>query len=122
MAIQKQNIVVVDDDPSMKQALKRLLQAAGYDAEVYDSAEALLQSGGAGDAACLVFDIQLPGLSGIELLERLRETGTPPPVIFITAHDDPEVREEVERVGALAYLTKPFSGRSLLDAISHAFG
>ena len=101
----------------MKQALKRLLQAAGYNPEIFDCAEALLRSGAGREAACLVFDIRLPGLSGIELLERLKKAGPSPPVIFITANDDPAVREEAERAGAIAYFTKPFPGRSLLAAI-----
>ena len=113
-------VVVVEDDASMLQALKRLLQAGGFLPLVFSSAEALLQSGATAGAACFVFDIHLPGLSGLELRQRLVESGVEQPVIFITAQDEPSTREATERSGAVACLIKPFSGRSLLDAVRRA--
>jgi len=116
----RQNIVVVDDDPGMNLALQRLLNAAGFRTVPFSSAEALLESEAAVDAACLVLDVHLPGLSGFELQRRLQENGPRPPVIFITAYDDPASQAEAQDAGAIAYLTKPFPGRSLLAAITEA--
>ena len=113
-------IIVVEDDESMLQALQRLLQAGGFRPRAFASAEALLQSGATADAACFVFDIHLPGLSGFELRHRLVESGVAQPVIFITAHDEPLTREVAGRFGAVACLIKPFPGRSLLDAVRRA--
>jgi len=117
-----EQIVVVEDDASMMQAIQRLLQAVGFRSLTFSSAEALLQSGAAAGAACFVFDIHLPGISGLELSRRLVEGGTRVPVIFITAHDEAATREAAERSGAVAFLLKPFPGRSLLAAISQAIG
>ena len=115
-------VVVVDDDASMLQALQRLLQASGFLPRTFSSAEALLGSDATAGAACFVFDIHLPGLSGIELRQRLVERGVEQPVIFITAQDEPSTREASERAGAFACLIKPFPGRSLLDAVRRAMG
>jgi len=104
----------------MMQAIQRLLEAAGLRAVTFPSAEALLQSGAAANAACFVFDIHLPGLSGLELRQRLLEIGIRRPVIFITAHDEPSTREAANRSGAAACLIKPFPGRRLLAAIREA--
>lgn len=119
----KQNIVVVDDDEYMNQALKRLLTAAGFHATTFPSAESLLQDGAAAAAAadCLVLDVQLPGLSGFELRRKLQQGGADPPVIFITAYEDPAARAEAKAAGAIEYLTKPFPAQSLLRAIQSTF-
>ena len=122
MPNQNQTIVVVDDDPEMNQAVKRLLNAAGYRAVTFPSAEALLEAGAAAEATCLVFDVHLPGLSGFELRRHLREGGTEPPVIFITAYDDPASRAQAEDAGAIAYFTKPFPRQIFLAAIDRAAG
>jgi FixJ family two-component response regulator len=113
-------VVVVEDNASMMRALQRVLQAGGFLPLVFSSAEALLQSGATVGAACFVFDIHLPGLSGLELRQRLVESGVEQPVIFITAHDEPPTLEAAERSGAVACLIKPFPGRSLLDAVRRA--
>lgn len=118
----QEQIVVVEDDASMLRAIQRLLRAAGFRAQTFPSAEALLQTDAAAGAACFVFDIHLPGLSGLELRRRLVEGGMMGPVIFITAHDEPATREAAERSGAVACLLKPFPGRSLLAAIGRAIG
>ena len=114
------NIVVVDDDAGMNQAIKRLLNAAGFRALTFPSAEALLQDGSADTAACLVLDINLPGLSGFELSRRLQQNGTHSPVIFVTAYDDPASLAQAVDLGASAYLTKPFLGQNLIAAINEA--
>jgi len=116
-------IVLVEDDGSSRQAYQRVLSAAGFRAEAFASAESLLESGSASRAACLVLDIQLPGLSGLELRRRLARAGSvQPPVIFITGHDAAAAREQAEALGAAAYLTKPFAGRTLVEAVSRAVG
>ena len=117
----KHTVVVVDDDPSMNLAMKRVLDAAGFRAETFASGEELLEAGVPRHAECLVLDIRLPGLSGFELMERLSERRTFVPVIFVTAHDEPGNREQAEKAGAIAYLPKPFDGRGLIEAVYRAF-
>jgi FixJ family two-component response regulator len=114
-------IVVVEDDDGMRQAIERVLQAAGLAVASFASAEAALEADPA--AACLVLDIYLPGMSAFELYRQLAAAGKGLPALFITARDEPAVRDEAERLGgAGSYLPKPFSGRALLDAISQALG
>ncbi|MDM0011671.1 response regulator [Variovorax sp. J22P168] len=113
-------ILVVDDDDSMRQAIQRLLNAAGFKTEAYASAEALLADGRAAFAACLVSDYKLPGMSGLDLLSELRTRGFKPPTIVVTAHDSIDLREEAMRRGATGYLAKPFRSADLLDAIERA--
>jgi len=119
----KEAIVVVDDDDGTRQALERVLNAAGFRAETFPSAETLIQSDAADRAACLVVDVHLPGLSGFELRRELVRTGgSQPPVIFITGHDEPAARAQAEALGAAAYLSKPFAGRALVAAVARAVG
>ncbi len=113
-------IAVVEDDFGMREALTRMLKAAGYEARAYGSAEAFLECGSFADLRCLVLDIHLPGASGIDLQRRLEEDGQDRPVIFITAHDTARLRREAEELGAVAFLAKPFEGRQLLDAVGEA--
>jgi FixJ family two-component response regulator len=120
MPEQKHKIVVVDDDPGMKQAMERLLNAAGFCVETFASAEALLQSGKAETAACLILDVHLPGLSGFDLNQRLRQIGCRTPVVFITAYDEADSRTRAQADYALGYFVKPFPGQSLLAAIARA--
>ena len=117
MPDQHQSIVVVEDDAGMSKAIGRLLRAAGCHAVLFPSAEALLGTDAADAASCLVLDIHLPGLSGFELRRRLTTSGHEPPVIFITAHDEPSTRHEAEGLGCTAYFRKPFDGNALLEAI-----
>lgn len=114
-------VIIVEDDLSMNQALGRILRLGGFRTQSYASAEALLavpDADGVRDAKCLVVDIQLPGISGFALRERLTTMMDVPPVIFMTAFDEPETRAEASRCGALAFLAKPFSGKALLEAIN----
>jgi len=108
---------VVDDDESMREAIDSLLDVAGFESTVYVSAEELLAADGIEDALCVISDVKLPAMSGIGLLTVLRARGSRPPVIIITAHDGPGMREDVMRRGAAAYLAKPFPGSALLAAI-----
>ena len=114
-------IVVVEDDASVRRAIKRILRSGGFAAVLFASAEAALEANATASADCLVVDINLPGMSGFELYRRLTLAGKGMPVIFITARDEPAVRDEAERLGAAgSYLVKPFSGSDLLDAVTQA--
>lgn len=110
-------IAIVDDDASIRRSLLRVVQSAGYQAEVFASAREFLDWLRTGHAACLVLDVQMDGMSGFDLQERLAV-----PVIFITSHDDPTTRARLEKSGAAAHLTKPFDGQTVLDAIRRAVG
>ncbi len=112
--------MVVDDDDGMSQAIERRLGAAGFQVMKFSSAEALIESGAAARAGCLILDIHLPGLSGFDLHQRLAQRGIARPVIFITAYDDSESQAHAERAGAVGYFTKPFSGQLLVAAIWRA--
>ena len=115
-------VLVVEDDEGMREAIESLLDAAGFETTVYESAEALLAADGVEGATCVISDLKLPLMSGLELLTELRAHGARPPVIVITAHDAPGVRSEAVRLGAAAYLAKPFPGSELLAAIEGVAG
>ena len=117
MAIVGRKVLLVEDDDSMRSAIERLLGVAGFECAAYASAEGLLSDDIGKGAACVVSDLKLPGMSGLELLAALRTRGGWPPLILITAHDAPGLREEAKRCGAEAYLVKPFSGTALLNAV-----
>ena len=110
-------VLVVDDDESVLDSLRLLLEGAGYRSEGFGSAEALLESGLAANSCCLILDIKLPGMSGFELQKHLSASHTPIPVIFITGHDPPGMEEQALRLGAKAYLRKPFEWQTILDVI-----
>lgn len=120
MSDQKKNIIVVDDDREVNQAISRLLNAAGFRAMAFDSAEAFLTANSTATAACMVVDINLEGLSGFELRRRLKQKGVEIPFIFITAYDHPGHRAKANDTGAVAYFTKPFTGENLMAAITKA--
>jgi FixJ family two-component response regulator len=113
-------ILVVDDHEGMRLAVERLLLARGYPVSTFGSAEALLESDLRMKAGCLVLDVRLPGLSGPQLRDRLAAEGVSVPVIFMTAHDDPWIREQAQAMKPVAFLHKPFKGGQLLDAIAKA--
>ncbi|MGO9829302.1 MAG: response regulator transcription factor [Myxococcaceae bacterium] len=114
-------VAVIDDDESVCRSLARLLRAAGIQAITYPSAEAFLADGKHPTFDCLVLDIQLPGLSGLELQAQLGRKGTPP-IIFITAHDSPQARQQASALGCAGFFTKADSGSDVLDAIRNAVG
>ena len=113
-------VYIVDDDESIRKALKRLLKAAGYHALTFASAEDFLDSTSGRGEGCLVLDIRLPGITGLELQEKLASGGAKYAVIFMTAHDNPQWQERARKAGAVAYLKKPFNEHLLLDAIQWA--
>ena len=114
-------VYVVDDDESVRKALKRLLGSMGYRTVTFESAEDLLDSNVVIDDGCLILDILLPAMTGLELQEMLASRGVKCPVVFITAHDNPHWEKSAREAGALAYLRKPFGEQELLDAIRLAF-
>jgi FixJ family two-component response regulator len=116
------HIAVVDDDESLCRSMSRLLRAASFWPVVYGSAEAFLADSVHEHFDCIVLDIQLDGMSGLELHEKLVTAGVSTPVIFITAHDAPEVRTQAENAGCAGYFRKTESGSSVLAAIRKAVG
>lgn len=110
-------ICVVDDDQSMGRMLDRGLRAAGFDVAVFTSAEELLESGRLDESSCLILDVHLPGMTGIELQQRLKETDTCPPVILISGQSDELTAKRGLRAGAIGFFHKPFSIDSLLATI-----
>jgi len=115
-------IAVVDDDASLREALRGLLRSAGFHAEVFASAEEFLRSGRVRGTACLILDVRMPGMSGVELQERLMASDLAVPIVFISAHGDEEVRALALERGAVDFLQKPFSDDALLTAIARAGG
>ena len=113
-------VCVVDDDESILRALRRVLGATGFRVETFSSAEQFLDSEHRDRADCLVLDVHLGGLSGLDLQERLARSGVSTPVIIITAYDDARTRERARRAGVIEYLRKPFDDDSLIDAIHKA--
>jgi FixJ family two-component response regulator len=114
---QKGAIAVVEDDTGMREALQRVLRIAGYEARGYGSAEEFLATEPCKSLRCVVLDIHLPGISGLDLQRRLVTMGRPYPVIFITAHDTASARKEARDLNAVAFLIKPFEGRQLVSAV-----
>jgi len=110
-------VAVVEDDDGARNALGRLLDAAGFEHALFESAEAFLASKPDHEWSCLILDVQLTGMSGIELQRRLRAEGSEAPVIVITAHGSDAVRERAEQSGCAAFLTKPFGADSILALV-----
>jgi FixJ family two-component response regulator len=113
-------IATVDDDRRVRESIQSVLESAGYDAISFESAEAFLLSGALLIVACVIADVRLPGMGGIELQRRIRRERDRLPVIFITAHDDDDVRRQAMRDGAAAFLVKPFDGDDLLERVARA--
>jgi FixJ family two-component response regulator len=113
-------VFVVDDDPGILRGLKRLLREHGYDCLLFQSAKAFREHDDFDEAMCLVLDVQLDGESGIEVRYRLTKAGISLPVIYITANDSDTIRAAAIESGCLAYLTKPFPAKSLIEPIERA--
>ena len=113
-------IFIIDDDASVCQATVRLMKSAGLPAQAFTSAEDFLQSIRPTTSDCLLVDIHMEGMSGLDLLRQLRYSNIQVPVIFITAFDDDQTRQEAQSVGAAGYFRKPFDDQALLDAIYFA--
>jgi FixJ family two-component response regulator len=110
-------VVLIDDDAGERKALSRVLRAGGFAAAPYASAEEFLASPPVERPVCLLLDIQLEGMSGLDLQDQLNAEGSTVPVIVITASDDAGARRRAEVSGCIAFLRKPFEGRHLLDVV-----
>jgi len=115
-------VFVVDDDENVRKALARLIRSAGMTARTFPTAEAFLAEDHVVPASCLVLDVRLPGLNGLQLQEALNRKGYPIAIIFITGHGDVPTSVRAMKAGAVDFLQKPFTGHDLLDAIRRAVG
>ena len=113
-------VAIVDDDDSMRSALKGLLQSAEFSSQSFASAEEFLHSGQQHQIACLIADIRMPGMSGLELQAKLNAERCRIPIIFITAHGDEKMRMQALRAGAVEFMAKPFDDGALLESVRAA--
>jgi RNA polymerase sigma factor (sigma-70 family) len=114
------SVFVVDDDPSVRKSLKRLIESAGYGVEAFASARDFLVAAPPPGPCCLVLDVRMPGITGLDLQKTLAQAVHRIPVVFITAHGDVPMSVRAMKAGAIDFLIKPFAGRDLLDAIRRA--
>jgi FixJ family two-component response regulator len=113
-------VFVVDDDISVREALESLVRSAGFEVETFASAQDFLANRRPDGPSCLVLDVRLPGLSGLDLQKRIREASREIPIVFITGHGDVPTSVRAMKAGAVEFLIKPFSERDLMDAIQQA--
>jgi FixJ family two-component response regulator len=116
----QKTVAVVDDDPEMRASLATLLDALGYRAETYDSAETFLTCASTCRASCLVIDINLGDITGVELVHQLLADGLKWPIIFMSGHDDAAIKNQASAFDPIAFLLKPFRANDLIDAIKKA--
>jgi FixJ family two-component response regulator len=116
-----ETVFIVDDDPAVREGLYDLLDSAGIASRCFSSAEEFLDQWRPEMAGCLLLDVRLPGMSGIELQARLLERGVKTPIIIMTAHGDIPMVKKVLKAGAVEFLTKPFQDQELLDSVQQAF-
>jgi RNA polymerase sigma factor (sigma-70 family) len=120
MTERDQVVFVIDDDPSVRAAIKRLLGAVGQSCEMFESGQEFLESRLPDVPSCVILDVRLPGLSGLDLQRKMVELGIHIPIIFVTGHGDIPMSVQAIKAGAVEFLTKPFREQDLLDAISQA--
>ena len=113
----KHLISVVDDDESTRKSTTLLIESFGFQAAGFESAESLLKSGQLHQTSCLIVDVQMPGMNGLQLQSHLAAVGCKIPIIFITAYDNKESRQQAMQAGAAAFLSKPFNDKLLLETI-----
>ena len=113
-------VAIVDDDDLMRSALQGLLKSVGLPAQTFASSEEFLKSGRQHQAACLIADIRMPGISGLELQAKLNAEHCRIPTIFITAHGDEKMRMQALRAGAVEFMAKPFNDEALLESVRAA--
>ena len=113
-------VSIVDDDVSVRRSTRRLLRSSGFRAEAFASAEEFLDSKSAAETACLILDLRMSGMNGLELQRRLTQNGNPVPIIFLSAHASEEDERSALRAGAVRFLRKPISKEELLNAIRDA--
>lgn len=117
----KQSVFIVDDDRSICEGLANLLDSVGIPTRSYPSAEMFKQDWNREDAGCMLLDVRLPGITGVEFQEQMRSIGIDLPIIFMTAHGDIPMVRKVMKAGAVEFLTKPFQKEELLRAVNEAF-
>jgi len=110
-------VFIVDDDESVRRALERLMRSAGFDVRVFASAEEFLDQGCHNTPGCLILDVRMPRMDGLELQEKLKAYGTHIPIVFITAHYDVSTREQAMNAGAVDFIQKPFNDEIILKAV-----
>jgi FixJ family two-component response regulator len=110
-------ISIIDDDDSVRESLRRLMRSVGFAVNVFASAEEFLDSDRLRNTDCLILDVRLPGMSGLELQRHLKTSHSEIPIIFITSYEDDDVRARALNAGAVDYFLKPFNDENLLDAI-----
>jgi FixJ family two-component response regulator len=115
-------VAIIEDDESYRVAVRRLLKSAGFSVQSFASAEDFLNSGEQRETGCLIADIRMPGMSGLDLQSKLNSDHCPIPTIFITAHGDEKMRLQAMRGGAVKFLAKPFDGEVLIEAVRVALG
>ena len=118
--VAKNLISIIDDDESVRRTTTRLIESFGFRAAAFESAEKFLSSHQLNDASCLIVDVRMPGMNGLQLQNQLAARGSRIPIIFITAYDDKESRQRAMQAGAVAFLGKPFTDEQLLQWIRSA--
>jgi len=113
-------VAAVDDDRRVRDSIQSVLESAGYETETFASAEDFLESGAVARARCVVVDVRLPGMDGLELQRRIRNERPTLPVIVVTAHDDDETQRQALGGGAIAFMVKPFDAAELIERIEAA--
>ena len=115
-------IFIIDDDDGVRDSLRLLLECEGFEVREFASCREFLNTGRSDDGDCLILDVQMPGLSGIELLERMRRRGNMLPIILITGRPDVRIWKRARAAGALAVLEKPYRATEILDLVRRALG
>jgi len=113
-------VSIVDDDASLRRSVRNLLLSVGLRVETFASAEEFLRSAQRDNTGCLVLDLRMTGMNGLDLLRHVAATGSRVPVVILTAHGEEEARQQALEAGAVAFLRKPFQGDALLDAVQTA--
>ena len=121
MVMAKQSVFIVDDDEAVRGALRLLMKSVGHEARTFDSGDEFLAYCSPGILGCLILDIRMPGMSGLELQQKLHKQGVNIPIIFITGHGDVPMAVQAMKYGAMEFLQKPFREQDLIDLVNQAF-
>jgi len=122
MTTKNYTIYVIDDDESVRRALKRIFKSVGLEAETFASADEFLKARHPHSRSCLIVDVKMPGMSGLEMQQHLNDSGIQVPIIFISAYQDDTICAQVIKAGAKAFLLKPFNDETLLNEVYSAIG
>jgi FixJ family two-component response regulator len=122
MAKKRNMVYVIDDDESVRRAFQLLFQSADFDVQVFSSAEEFIESAGPSDSSCIILDMRMPGMIGLDLLKKLASRKIRIPVIAVSAYDDAPTRDLSRELGAVAFFRTPVDDQALIDAIEWAIG